>query len=63
MLTLRAHHERLLAGLQPVAGSSRAHQGWSKADASSQGYSPAAGASVDDRTPAIGFPMNPEVGR
>lgn len=63
MLTLRPHNERQLTGSQPVAGSLCLGLGWQKATASSRGYAPAAAASVGDRTPAIGFPMNPEVGR
>lgn len=63
MLTHRSHKERQLTGSQPVAGALCLGGGWQKA--SSQGYALVIGytASVNDRTPAIGFPMNPEVGR
>lgn len=65
MNTLRNHQERQLTGSQPVRGL-LCTQGWSKAIATasslgSQGYALlVAGTPSTDRTPAIGFPMNPE---
>jgi hypothetical protein len=64
MLTLRKHHERLPAGLPVRASCVRG--GVQKSLVGSRWYPSVptiSGAISCDRTPAIGFAMNPEVAR
>jgi hypothetical protein len=66
MLTLRPHNECPRTGSQPASAPLCA-QGWSKVQGGRQGYACAivslASVTVGRRTPAIGFPMNPEADR